>query len=74
MERNHVQMIRYVNRIMLKVKGQLSMKPIIGVTPSIDSNTGQHFINKDNMDVLVQAGANPVILPYKHNVAIIEQM
>jgi putative glutamine amidotransferase len=50
------------------------MKPMIGVTPSIDSNTGQHFINKDNMDVLVQAGANPVILPYQHNVAIIEQL
>lgn len=50
------------------------MRPVIGITPSIDNEKHTHFINADNIHVISEAGGVPIILPYVDKKDEIEQI
>ncbi|WP_404454754.1 gamma-glutamyl-gamma-aminobutyrate hydrolase family protein [Virgibacillus necropolis] len=39
------------------------MKPLIGVTSSMELDEETYFVNSDNISVITQAGGTPIILP-----------
>lgn len=40
------------------------LKPIIGVTPSIENNADKYFVSSDNIQAITRAGGIPLILPF----------
>lgn len=50
------------------------MKPVVGVLPSIEFESNTHFVRTDNLNVLIDAGAAPIVLPYHDQEDIVDQM
>lgn len=48
------------------------MKPLIGITPSVDVNNESYMVSTDNAQAIIKAGGIPVILPFFSKISDID--
>ena len=50
------------------------MQPVIGVTPLMDTKLDSYWMLPDYMQAVQQAGGLPLMLPFQHDAASLEQL